>query len=201
MQVARHLIPALALVVLSAPSFASVTTYTSSASFLTHVAPGSYTETFTGLNPPAGPVSFAGSGFAYDVSATGDLYSAGDFVETSLPNQALTINFTSGNVLALGGNFFAVDLNDDFVSTSIKLTLSDGTVTTFTPGSMVDSYRGFTANSSGAVITSLVMSGPGVSRYAAFDNITVGLVIPEPTSFALAGLGLAGLFAARRRVA
>jgi len=201
MQSAHRLLSAAVLLALAAPAFAATTTYTSSATFLAQVKAGSYTETFTGLgNPPAGAAPFSAGGFAYTISAPGDLYASGDFLGTSLPDEALTITFTSGNVTAVGSNFFAVNLSDVFQPVSLTLTLSDGTVTTFTPSSVLDSYRGFTSD---LTITSLTISGPGTSLYAGVDNLTVGVMVsnvPEPGSWALMGLGLAGLgLAARRR--
>ena len=77
----------------------------------------------------------------------------------------------------------------------VTVSLGDGTVETFTAASMANSYRGFTSD---FAINSLVISGPGASRYAAIDNLTVGTV-PEPTSWALVGLALSGLIVARRR--
>jgi PEP-CTERM motif len=204
MQLAKSLLSAAALTLLSASAFAATTVYTTSASFLTNVAPGAYFNNFDGLlDPPVGAVPFSGGGFGYSASAPSDIYLEGGFLGASEQNEALTISFTTGNVTAFGANFFATDFVDDFQSVSITLTLSDGTTVPFTPTSAADSFRGFVSTSP---ITSLVFSGPGASLYAGLDNFTVGAAapvveVPEPTSLALVGLGIAGLFAARRRAA
>ncbi|MBC7938213.1 MAG: PEP-CTERM sorting domain-containing protein [Chitinophagaceae bacterium] len=198
MQSAHRLLSAAVLAVASASSFAT-TLYTSSGSFLANIAPGRYTESFNALvNPvPVGPVAFSSGGFSYAVSAPGDLYASGEFLGTSLPNEAVTVTFTSGNVSAVGANFYAVNLSDEFQAVSLALTLSDGTIVSFTPTSVTDSYRGFASN---VTLTSLTISAPGVSLYSGLDNLTVG-VVPEPASWVLMGLGLTGLLWARRRAA
>jgi hypothetical protein len=197
MQLAHRLIAAAALPFLSAAALASTTTYTNAGLFQSQVAAGAYTETFSGgTNPPVGAVNFSGGAFSYSAFAPSDIDMAGGFLGTSQIDEALTITFTSGNVNAFGANFFVTDINDDFQSVLIELTLSDGTVESFTPTSMADSYRGFTSD---LAIMSLTISAPGQSLYAGLDNLTVGHTVPEPTSLLLAGLGLAGILAGRRR--
>lgn len=196
----HRLLPAVVLAVMSTTTMAATITYNSLSAFQARLAPGSYTETFDGLgNPPAGPVAFSGAGFAYTAFAPTGIYLAGGFLGASQVNEALTISFLGGNVRAVGADFYATDINDDPISTLVTITLSDGTVEAFTPTSFADSYRGFVSD---LAITSLVISGPGQSLYAGLDNLTVGAAVPEPTSWALVGLGLAGiLVAARRRTA
>jgi hypothetical protein len=194
----KHLLSAAALSLLSASTFASTTVYTTSAAFLPQVAPGAYFNAFNLLaNPPSGPVTFSGSGFSFSASAPNDLILDPGFLSTSQIDEALTINFTSGNVTAFGGNFFAVDFNNTFQAVSLTLTLSDGKVETFTPSSLSNSYRGFVSTSP---ITSLVISAPGQSLYGSLDNFTVGqtLPVPEPGTLSLWALGVAGLMAVRR---
>lgn len=202
MQPAYRILSAAALAFASVASFASTTTYTSSSAFLSNVAPGAYLESFDGLSdPPPGPASFSGGGFSYSASAPSDIYLAGGFLGASQIDEALTISFTSGNVKAIGANFFATDINDDFQAVRVVITLGDGTVEDFTPSSISETYRGFISTS---FITSLIISGPGASLYAGLDNLTVGtsgriIDVPEPTSALLVGLGMAGLLISRRR--
>ncbi len=194
----HRLLSVAVLTCLSASAFAA-TTYTTSASFLAQVAPGAYMENFNNwvTDPPAGALAFSGGGFSYSAFAASDLYLSGGFLGTSQINEALTITFTSGNVTAIGANFFATNISDVLQAVSVTVTLSDGTVTSLTPTSMADSYLGFTSTTA---ITSLTISAPGQSLYASLDNLTVGVsAVPEPANWALMGLGLAGVIAARRR--
>lgn len=196
MNSAHKLLSAFALAALCATATASPVVYNTSLTFLAHVLPGAYTETFDGLaGTPPGAAPFSGGAFSYTISAPSDTYATGDFLSTSLPGEALTINFTSGNVRAIGANFFATNINPDFQSVLVSLRLSDGTVEAFTPASYGDSYRGFIFDSA---ITSMTVSASGRSLYATLDNLTVGTV-PEPASLALVGLAFAGLGLARRR--
>lgn len=194
MKNAPRLAATIALVALASPTFAGVTTYASSGQFNAALLPGAYEETFT-LTPFVPPSDYTNGTFAYTVSAPGGLFTLGTDVGTNQENEALTITFTSGNVHAVGGNFYATDINPDFQPVLMSITLSTGDTETWTPTSLSDSFRGFTST---ALITSLVIGAPGQSLYATLDNLVVGTV-PEPESWALAGLGLAALFIRRRR--
>ena len=81
------------------------------------------------------------------------------------------------------------------------MSLSDGTVTSFTPTTLSDSYRGFT---SAVAIASFTIAAPGVSMYGGLDNLTVGTAVsavPEPTGLTLMGSGVLLLIAGLRRKA
>ena len=202
MKLAHRLLSVAVMATFSLSAAAATITYTSQAAFEANLAAGAYTEGFDGMgNPPAGAVVFSGGGFSYSASAPSDIYLAGGFLGVSDIDEPLTLLFTSGNVRAVAGEFFATDINDDPISTLVTLTLNDGTTTSFTPTSFADSYRGFISD---IAITSLVISAPGQSLYAGLDNLTVGGVkastaVPEPAGWMLVGLALAGLAAARRR--
>lgn len=174
---------------------AQSTVYTSSATFFANVLPGFYTETFTG-NPGVfdSGVGFSSLGFTYVIDAAGGIepiYRSGDFIGNTYAAQSLTITFTSGNVTAIGGNFFLTDVNDNPLTGDITITLSDGTVESFTTTSSTD-FRGFTSDN-GTVITSLVLSAPLAGQFNSMDNFTVGVAVPEPASMAMIGLAVAGM--------
>jgi hypothetical protein len=183
---------AAALLAVSAAASAQTTTYTTAATFLANVAPGSYTEGFADPFFSGDPsATFTGNGFTYTVSAPGGLYGNGTLIGTNLPTEALTVTFSGATVTAIGGNFWSTNISDVFQPVPVTLTLSDGTITTFTPSSeTVGSFRGFTST---VGITSMqITSTAGV--YAGMGNLTVGVAaIPEPGTWLMMALGVGAL--------
>ena len=184
---------AAAAFVLSAAASAQTTVYTSAAAFQAALGLGSYTEGFA--TPPSGApttATFSGGAFSYTVGAPGGLYGNGTLLGTNLPGETLTVTFTGAPVTAIGGSFWATDINDAFQPVPITLTLSNGTVSTFTPLSdTAGNFRGFTTSS--AVASMTIASTAAV--YAGMGSLTVGAAapIPEPSTWLLMGLGVGAL--------
>lgn len=183
----------------AAPALATV--YTDSASFLANVQPGVYFEDFAGVPAGEAPsLSFSDGTFSYDITAgfgggTGTLFNDPGLISTNSAVDFLQIDFTSGNVTAVGGNMYATDIFFFPVVADMVITLSDGTVESFTSSSATD-FRGFT---SGVVITSLTIEAvDGLApAWATLQNFYVGAAVPAPGALALLGLG--GIAAGRRR--
>jgi hypothetical protein len=189
-------------VIVAGQAQGSTTTYTSSAAFLADVAPGAYTETFTGPPTPAAApsYSFAQGGYAYTVAGVGQqpgTWTNGSVIGNNYPNWPLVVTFTSGNVTAVGGEFFIMDAAGGFTSASVTVTLNDGTSLSYTPSSQGAAFRGFISTSP---ITSLTFAA-GALQFNAIDNLVVGsaAVVAEPASAILMSLGLGALIEAGRR--
>lgn len=96
-------------------------------------------------------------------------------ISTDLAVDQIVITFTTP-VTAVGGNFWATDVNLEPTSTSITLELSDGTTHTVDVTS-ADTFRGFT---SATPITSLIIDAPEASpnnppfHWATMTNLIVG---------------------------
>lgn len=206
MKTAYRLAATAAVTLLVAHAHAATTTYTSSATFLAAVTHGAYTETFDGLVDPflVAPDTFTNGVFTYSITAPGGTYASGTDIGTSQVEVALTITFSGKPVTAVGGNFYATDINPDFLPETITVSLIDGagTTHTYTPSSKA-TFLGFTSTTGIGSLT-IDFAAPYYGRYATVDNLTVGTnaaLVPEPGQWALMAAGLAGLALLRRRQA
>lgn len=132
----------------------AATVFTSRAAFLSTVMGGTYTESFTGSTPPTYLLGALGYTVSTGTGTVGKIYNSGSFIGT-IDQTTFTLTFHTGNITAVGGNFYVTDIADVFVPTAITITLSDGTSDTFTPASTGE-FRGYIST---GVLTSLTMSG------------------------------------------
>ena len=96
----------------------------------------------------------------------------GKAMSTTVESTDLLLTFTSGNVTAVGANFFLSDLAENQVAGSLNVTLSDGTVTAITNASTGPvGFAGFTTDPSNTIAS--VRLHPS-SQYVSFDNLYVG---------------------------
>ena len=139
-----------------------------------------------------------GSEAAWTASAIGGLDSYDNALHTLQAGRSISVEFASGQVFGVGGDFFFKNGSGQSVSGYVTLALSDGTqwVRTVT-GS--DTFAGFWSND--AAITRITISpiGPGAtSNFLGMDNMDIGFV-PVPSPGAVSLLALGGLVASRRR--
>ena len=148
-------------------------------------------DSYSGFAP-----SFSGNllGVAWDANSAGGMYAQGGVMSTNNPGT-MYFDF-AGGVTGVGGQFFATDINFNFVPSMIMVGLADGSGFIGLVSS-TSQWQGFWSN--GPAITSIsiqVMGSGGPALYPSADSISVA-VIPAPGALAL--LGAAGLVGGRRR--
>lgn len=141
--------------------------------------------------------------FSYTVSVTGNtkLWTGADgsdaFMAANGAADMITLsNFTPG-VSAVGGYFFGSNISGNSVATqTIWFTLvdADGTQYHVQPQSTKSTFIGFVSDHD---IVSVTFHSGSTEVWASADNVVVA--VPEAGSAALAGLGLLGWIARRRR--
>ena len=175
------------------------TIYTDEPTFLTQIEPGYYLEDFTGytfgspwaghLTADYGPVN----GWSYQATADPNgLYSIPDALSTNNAADPLVMTFTGDPVTAVGGIFSSTDFDGLVIPEDLTITLHFVGGSTLVETLNGSGFRGFTTT---LVIESLDIDGDDAnqSNWAALDHFYVGQAVPEPGSFALLGLGVAGL--------
>ncbi|WP_205836533.1 PEP-CTERM sorting domain-containing protein [Iodobacter violaceini] len=180
---------------LSVPAMAAnVTVFTDKDAWAAAVGGSFITEDFSDNSLIAG----------LNVSGTGPRFSISDNrVNDSLTGPNSTTISYSGKTKGFGGNF---DLTPSGPGKGLKLSLSDGSLFNFTlPDEISNTYAGqffgFVSDQYFSTVK-LTAGTQGIfpSESYNFDNIVIATApVPEPETYALMGIGLIGLFAARRR--
>jgi hypothetical protein len=184
----------------------AATVYTNFASFLGALT-NSYTDNFSGITNTssgvtAAPENFSGNGMSLsaDTAPTpNDLYTLVNggtkWLSVNDAVSSLVFTLTSGNITAVGGNFFITDEPGNFVADTIDILFSDNTSTNWAPSSASD-FIGFVFDTP---VTSMTLSRGVSTNYVTAGTITVGQV-PEPSTMALLLMtGAGALWMARRR--
>ena len=188
---------------------ASAASFSSQAAFVDVLQPGYVFNNFNSATGAGNPYDLSQGSFAFNAT-TDDATSGpgGSAVVFPLDLQGsvalnigggdhfgggdtLTMNFTSNNVTAVGGDFFLTDFFGDLASNEFTLTLSDGSIVSFSDAGS-DNFFGYTSSTP---ITSLSFNPGASNSWAVIDNLFVGQVAaaPEPSSWLLlvSGIGAA----------
>lgn len=150
------------------------TVYTDRATFLENIPPGAYENGFDDVFPGAAKqLVYSKGGISYTVSADpGLLYSDPGVIATDDELALLVITFFGEPVTAIGGNFWATNINFQPTGTEVTITLSDGTIETFVSTGPSD-FRGFISQVPIDMITIDAPNGPNF-HYPTMDNLIVG---------------------------
>ena len=202
----------------------TTTTYNSEASFVSALKLGYDLYDFGDLpsTPPnhylqvdlGSSWAHSGNGYSYTITAPpADLLKPYGFNAVSADYwsgvETLTVNFTSGNVTAVGGDIFTtfrwgIANNNGFANGILDVSLNDGTTVSImspTNGTglfLSAPFAGFT--SPGHTITSLTITEELPPSYGGvtLGHLYVGTAVPEPSTWSLLALGAVALLGGSR---
>ncbi|HEY1092369.1 MAG TPA: choice-of-anchor J domain-containing protein [Burkholderiaceae bacterium] len=168
----------------------------------------------TNMSAPVGQAWFQGNAGIFDAQAgaTGS-YAAANFLSAvgsgSIDNWLISPSLTLGSAMTL--SFWARSASDSGFADAFKVYFSagsDGSVGSFTSvlASITATTNGWTQYSfalpdaaSGRIAFEYLVANADNANYMGIDSVSITSAVPEPTTYALMGLGLAGIALLRRR--
>ena len=175
--------------------------YTNQATFLANVQPGAYLESFDSLalGPLNSPMTFSQGSFAYSASVANGFFNVGTssdvWLSTNFPEDPIVINFSAGNINAVGGFFFGTDFAGNANTGTVTVALDNGSIYSFTDASATN-FIGFTFDQP---IRSLTVGTTDLSTWATVNDFIVGTAaVPEPPSLVMLCLGVGVVLATRQ---
>lgn len=204
-----------ALVCLCASSHASLIVYFSQESFLAATS-AQGTDTFTGIIPATeypSPLTRSAGTYAYIATASAGSFSgagtpANSWLSTFTPTATMTFNGFANAAQAIGGNFFGSDAIGQFKNGSVTVTARDssGTLTQTIANATETSFLGFVSSDSLISLSVTAVQVGQDSIWPTLDNLVIaqrpssnGVPEPHSTTLLLAGIGIMGWLARRRR--
>jgi hypothetical protein len=201
------------LAAIAGPAVGQVTVYTDQASFLAAIEAEFYLETFdtTETDTVDPPLNYSGSGFSYNVELVEPADSvlfpfvdpAGDpndvFMSTNSALDTIRFDFIGDNVTAVGGFFFAADIQGSIISENVIVGTDQTSPMTVQTGGGTMTFLGFTSNTPFEFLTLIGDSTNLVTFGSANDFIVGTRIVPEPATLGLLMLGGSAMFVLCRR--
>ncbi len=203
------------LLAFAGASQAGLVVHTSLASFNAATS-AQGTDDFTGFsitgNTPS-PITRAAGAYTYRATAAHPFFGGGTtadpFLSTDIATDSILFNNFTGPVTAIGGNFFGSNLSGLFALGDIMLTATDnsGSSTQTIVNAAMSSFLGFVSD--GTLVSLSVSSVQPAAGFLwpSVDNLVLAAgpaappPLPEPSTYALLLLSLAGMGFMRRRAA
>ena len=176
--------------------------FTDQTAFIDAINPNFYQESFDGVAGGAvESLDFTDGTFGYTITAFGagfqELFNDPGLISTNSADDTLLVSFTGDPVFAVGGIFFAGDIDFAPTGTSIVLTLDDGTEETLEP-TAIDTFAGFVSPSP---ILSIAIDAPDGAApfWPTIEDLIVGtdaqelpesVPVPTMTAYGLIALAL-----------
>ena len=141
------------------------------------------------------------SGLSY-TSTSGGYVTSGYFYDRPTSSTTGTTWSFSSAVTAFGGDFNLAEPGGPGMG--LLVTMSDGSQTYVSPSEIsrnTNGFWGFVSDLAFTSVTLLAGTQSGVAETYNLDNLVFGNVaaVPEPETYALMGIGLLGLLAARKK--
>ena len=210
-----RLVAVAGLLGLSGVGQAALTVYTTQASFMAAVI-NAGTDDFSGLaaGDLGGSISRNTLTNVYTYDASAPLHVFGivgppNWLSVEYAGDTITFTNFGGGVKAVGGTFFNTDTSGAFFAGNLTVTGSDGGTpvsSILITGATTGSFVGFVSTglmSSLTLVADNSLNGVPDFSYPTVGNLVLAsaMPIPEPEIYAmmLAGLGLVGFLARRRR--
>jgi hypothetical protein len=148
--------------------------YTDRDEFLAQVAEGSLAPAFNQTAAITEPLVLSNAGYSISITsgnANGLWGEPGGILTPNSSGVDIAVEFTSGSVTAVGGNFWITNSSVTPVSASVTIELSDGTTETYIASGPAD-FRGFIT---AAPITRITFRGTGTNQqWSTLSGLVVG---------------------------
>ena len=182
---------------------AGITVYTSQADFLAAIsAPGYDSYDDLSVIPYAPTLDRSAGAYTYQAFSAAGLWGAGGaggdyWLSNENGMQPIVFSNFSAGVSAFGGNFFTSNVAGQYAVGNLLLTANDGTTLSYAlNGTTTGTFLGFVSDTG---LNSVTLATDGAIIWPTANNVV--LAVPEPATYGmlLAGIGLLGVAARRRR--